>query len=312
MKVLVAGANGLIGAALIDHLDGKHRMDVLTTTPDKARQRFGAESRYWTWDDLEQNEGTLLKEYDLIINLAGAPIMQRWTGSARREIWESRVGKTRLIANQVLGSGRTDIRVINASSTYVYGYLPNVSHQNEHVFDERSDVNAHAGGNFIVDVCRAWEGALGSLEDTRVVKLRIGVVLSRRGGVLPPIIRYARIGLGGSVGSGLQPFPWISITDALRAIDFVIDRPELHGAINIVSPQSITQREAGHTVGKLLNKHLRVGMPSTLIRALYGEMGMQTTLNGPQVHPAVLLAAGFRFEDVTLGQSLRRLLQYEV
>lgn len=142
-----------------------------------------------------------------------------------------------------------------------------------------------------------------------MVKLRIGVVLSRRGGVLPPMIRYANMGLGGTVGTGLQPFPWIRISDAVRAIEFIIDHPELHGPINIVAPENITQHRAGRAVGELLNKRGRLGMPAFLIRALYGEMGIQSTLNGPQVHPGILLTAGFRFENVTLVQTLRRLLE---
>ena len=269
MNLLVSGANGLIGSSLVAHLDGKHRMDLLTTAPEQARQRFGAERRCWTWDDLERDDGQLLSDYDVIINLAGAPIIQRWTASARRAIRASRVDTTRLITERIRGAGQADIRLINASSTYVYGYLPDITRQNDHVFDEQSDVNAHAGENFIVDVCRAWERTLEPLEETRVVKLRIGVVLSSRGGVLQPMIRYANMGLGGTVGTGLQPFPWISISDAVRAIEFIIDHPELHGPTNIVAPENITQNRAGRAVGELLNKRRRLGMrPSSSGRSM--------------------------------------------
>ncbi len=310
MNLLISGVNGLIGSALVEQLGAKHRIDLLTTAPEQARRRFGGTRHCWTWDDLSRDGATLLGAYDVILNMAGAPIMQRWTEAAKREIQESRAGKTGLIAERIRDAGLNGIRVINASSTYIYGYHPDVREQNAHVLDERSAVDAYACGNFLVSVCKAWEQALDVLDASRVVKLRIGVVLSGRGGVLPPMIRYARMGLGGRVGSGLQPCPWISLADAVRAIDFIIDHPDLSGAINLVAPENLTQQAVGRAVGDLLNKRVLLGMPAWLIRALYGDMGVQSTLNGPQVHPRVLLDAGFRFEDAELKHALWRIREH--
>ncbi len=310
MNVLISGVNGLIGSALVEQFDGKHRIDLLTTAPEQARRRFGEHRHCWTWDDLSRDGAALLGRYDVILNMAGAPIMQRWTDAARHEIRESRAGRTGLIAGCIRDAGLSGIRVINASSTYIYGYHPDVREQNAHVLDERSEVDAYACGNFIVGICKAWEQALDVLDGSRVVKLRIGVVLSGRGGVLPPMIRYARMGLGGRVGSGLQPCPWISLADAVRAIDFIIDHPELHGPINLVAPENLTQQQVGRAVGDLLNKRILLPMPAWLIRVLYGDMGIQSTLNGPQVHPGVLLDAGFRFEDPELTHALRRIREH--
>lgn len=307
MQLLIAGANGLIGSALVEHLRETHRVDLLTTDPHRARQRFGRDGTCYGWDDLAR-DARVLRDQDVVINLAGAPIIQRWTRNAREAIRESRAGKSGLLADRIVAAGLRDLRVINASSTYIYGYHPDIRRQNQEVFDEQSDVDAYGCHNFIVDVCKAWEQALDPLEPRNVVKMRIGVVLSTRGGVFPPMARYARLGLGGRVGTGQQPFPWVSLSDAVRAIAFILERNDLHGPINVVAPENVTQGEVGETLGRLLGKSLLLGMPAWLMKALYGDMGVQSTLNGPQVAPGVLQDRGFRFNDVSSRQVMADML----
>ncbi len=308
-NILLSGATGLIGSALLSYLDGKHRIDVISTRPDKAEVIFGAERAYYAWDDVSQRGEELLKQYDVVINLAGTPIIGRWTPQYKQQIRQSRVELTALLVEKLIAAGTPCARMINASSTYIYGYHPDIREQRHRIFDESSPVDPFGSNNFIVDVCRSWESALDPLDESKVVSLRIGVVLSARGGVLPPMVRYARLGLGGNVGTGMQPFPWVSITDATRAVSYLIDHKEIHGPVNIVAPENITQGEAGRTISKMLHRPGFLGMPAFLIRAIYGEMGIQATLNGAQVNPAVLLTSGFEFEDTSLQETVTRILQ---
>lgn len=306
-RILLSGATGLIGSALIEHLDSRHAIDVITTRPEQARQRFGNQRRYYSWSEISDHGERILAGYNLVVNLAGAPIISRWSPENKRAIRQSRAGLTTLLARKLAQTGQAS-RMINASSTYIYGYHPDINRQNETVFDEYSAVDQYRTDNFIVNVCRDWERSVEPLDGTRVTILRIGVVLSSRGGVLPEMLRYARLGLGGKVGTGRQPFPWVSLVDATRAIAFIIDHEDLHGPVNIVAPQDITQGEAGTTISEIVKRPSLLGMPAVLIRMLYREMGVQTTLNGPQVHPRVLLAAGFEFEDTSVREAVVRTL----
>lgn len=308
-NILLSGATGLIGSSLMEHLDGPHRVDVVTTSPGNARQKLGAGRSYYRWSEISEEGGGILADYDVVINLAGAPIISRWTEQARKAIRQSRVGLTTLLVEKIAECGGRAPRLLNASSTYIYGYHPDIRKQKDAVFDEHSPVDQYGSDNFIVNVCRSWEQALTPLDATgRALALRIGVVLSARGGVLPPMVKYARLGLGGNVGTGLQPFPWISITDAVRAVAFIIEREDIHGPVNLVAPENITQGRAGATISRILRRPAVVGMPAFLIKALYGEMGVQATLNGSQVHPGVLLASGFEFVDMSVSGAVRRLL----
>lgn len=232
---------------------------------------------------------------------------RRWTDTYRREIFDSRAGVTKLLVDRIQKIGPSGPRLLNASATWIYGYHPDIRKQNEVIFEESSAPDPYGCGNFVVGICKAWEEALEGLDERRVVKLRIGVVVSMKGGVFPIITKYTRIGLGGRVGRGLQPFTWVSLSDTLRAISFIVDREEIHGPVNIVAPENITQYEAARIISRFYGRPSFLGLPALVVRALHGEAGTQMTLNGPQVAPRVLLSAGFRFEDPALRDTLEKL-----
>jgi uncharacterized protein (TIGR01777 family) len=160
---------------------------------------------------------------------------------------------------------------------------------------------------FLSKVCRAWEAATepARAAGIRVVHLRIGVVLSPRGGALAQLLTPASLGLGGPIGSGRQYMSWIDADDLLGVILHAIRCEQLEGPVNAVAPEPVTQREFAKTLGKVLRRPAFLPLPGSMISALFGQMGREVLLAGQRVRPARLLETGFRFDFPTLEQCLR-------
>jgi uncharacterized protein (TIGR01777 family) len=283
MRIAVTGASGLVGSALIPYLStGGH--DAV------AVERDGREF------DLSALEGA-----DAVVHLAGESIASgRWTHAKKERILLSRVEGTRRVAERIAAMERPPRVLVCASAIGWYGDRG----------DEDLDEGSPAGTGFLPDVCRAWEAAAGPARArrVRVVHLRFGVVLSPRGGALRKMLLPFRLGLGGRIGSGRQHMSWISIDDALGAIDAAIRDGSLEGAVNAVSPQPVTNARWTRVLARVLRRPAILPMPAFAARAAFGEMADALLLASARVLPRRLMEARYRFRDQDLETCLRRLL----
>jgi uncharacterized protein (TIGR01777 family) len=190
--------------------------------------------------------------------------------------------------------------LLTASAVGIYG------DRGEEVLIE----NSLPGSGFLADVCRRWEAAAQPAQDAgiRTLNLRFGVVLSVEGGMLGKLLTPFRFGLGGIVGSGRQYVSWISISDAVDAIRFLLRSKGLQGPVNVVSPKPVTNREFTRTLGRVLGRPTVLPVPGVIVRALFGEMGDELLLASQRSEPSALLSAGFQFQHPDLGTALRSLL----
>jgi uncharacterized protein len=291
--VLVSGATGFIGGHVVRRLVARgDEVIVLARDADRAVSRFGPHVRVITrWQELSAE--TLV---DAIINLAGAPIFgMPWTRARRRQLLASRIDTTRDLVRFAAGLARPPRVLVSASAVGYYGVCS----------QELLDENAPPQDIFQSRLCQQWEQAAQSAEaaGTRVVCLRIGLVLARDGGALPQLALPVRLGLGAVLGSGRQWVSWIHLEDLLRLIDFALERPTVRGALNAVAPRAVTHRQFQRVLSRVLHRPLWLRAPAFLLRAALGDMA-QLLLDGQRVVPARTLALGFTFRHAHLDRAL--------
>lgn len=290
----IAGATGLIGSALADSLrrDG-WRVVRLT------RRAVAADDV--AWDPANGRiDAARLAGVDVVVNLAGESIDQRWTAERKRRIRDSRVRGTTLLAREIAALTPRPRVLINASAVGYYG------DRGDELLDERSA----PGSDFLARVCVEWEGATApaSAAGIRVVCTRTGLVLAAHGGALDRMLLPFRLGLGGRVGSGQQWMSWISLDDQVRAIRFAIDRDELSGPLDLTSPTPVRNEEFTRVLGEVLGRPTLLTVPAFAFELMFGEMGRALLLGGQRALPSRLLAAGFSFAHPSLTEALRAVL----
>ena len=295
MKILIAGASGLVGSAL----DLKLKAEGAEVTP---LVRSAAKSGEIEW---HPNRGTIdgpaLEGFDAVINLAGEGIANgRWTEAKKRRIIDSRVNGTRLLSETIANLSRKPKAFINASAVGFYGSRG----------DELVDEDSGPGEGFLAGVCRQWELATAPAEQAgiRVVKLRFGVILAKDGGIMGSILGPFKFGLGGKIGSGEQVMSWVAINDVVAAISFILQNESLRGPINVVAPHPVTNEEFTKTLGRVLSRPTFMTMPAFAARLAFGEMADEMMLSSTRVAPKVLEGAGYKFRYPQLGAALEHLL----
>jgi uncharacterized protein (TIGR01777 family) len=297
MLVAVTGASGMVGAALVDALqaDG-HLVRRL------VRREVRDHDHEVHWDPAAGKiDGGALYGIDAVVHLAGENLAaHRWTDSFKQQIIESRVKGTRLLSKTLAGLSSKPLALCSASAIGFYG------DRGTELVDESSP----PGKGFLADVCQQWEAATRPASDVgiRVVNLRIGVVLSPRGGALARMLLPFKMGLGGVIGSGQQYFSWIAIDDLISAIQLAISDAPLEGAVNAVAPKPVTNREFTKTLGRVLRRPTVFPLPAFAARLALGEMANEMLLGGVRVEPRALRSAGFSFEYPQLERALRHVL----
>jgi uncharacterized protein (TIGR01777 family) len=298
MKVFVTGGTGFVGSGLVELLVSRGcSVTVLTRHARSAT----ATVRYVTGDSLLR--GPWMDEvagHDAVVNLAGAPIFCRWTETARTVLRDSRITTTHNLVAALAGSAGKEVTLLNGSAVGYYG-LEN--------YPERGET-APAGHDFLARLARDWEAAAQSAEGAgvRVVLCRFGVVLDPSGGALQKMLPVFRCGLGSPLGSGRQPFPWISRTDLLEVLWFLLQHREIAGPVNCTAPQTPSNREFSKLLGKALQRPVFLpGVPAWLLHLLLGEAASAVT-RGQNVVPAVLLRHGFSFRHPSVADFFRESL----
>src|SRR3954447_20203768 len=240
MKVLVTGASGLVGSALVSSLeaDGHDVVRLVRRAPKDSRER--------KWDPTGEPDPSLVDGSDAVVHLAAETISGWWTQKKKDRILDSRVRGTESIAKAIAQADRKPKVFVSASGTGYYG------HRKDEVVTEASS----AGIGFLADLARQWEATTKPAAEAgvRVVLLRISVVLSMRGGALPQMLAPFKIGLGGKIGNGKQYWPWITLDDVIGAILFAMNNEALSGPVNVCSPQHTTNKEFTKALGRVLGK----------------------------------------------------------
>jgi len=298
MRVLISGASGLIGRQIATLLGGKgHEVHALVRDPAKAR--FGNV----LWGDANTLDVAQIAEFDAIVHLAGRPVATLWTEKAKAEIRGSRVEGTgaiaRAVAQAFLQSGKPQALICSSAIGY-YG-----SRGGEELTEENEP-----GNGFLADVCRDWEKAAqpAASAGVRVAHMRTSLVLDTKGGALAKMLPAFRFGVAGKLGSGHQWWTWISLRDAARAYAFALEN-DVDGPLNLSSPKAVTNAEFTRTLGRVLHRPTLLAVPAFALRALLGEMAEEMFLASQRVLPKRLLELGFRFEDIELEPTLRKLLR---
>ncbi len=282
MKIAISGSTGFIGKQLSDYL-----------------LRSGNELIVISRGDFSGGCNQLakvIKSADVIINLAGAPVLQRWNKKNKQLILSSRVDSTKLLvkAVQMNFSQHTPIVFISASAIGIYE--KNKSH------DEFSTA---FGTDFLASVCKAWEDATVELNETdlRMCTIRIGIVLGTTGGTIGKMLPLFNTGLGGKIGSGKQPFSFIHISDFCRVIDHLIKNKKSAGVYNLVSSMPTTNELFTNILSDQLHRPAFFTVPEFALKIVYGEAAEMLT-NGASVIPTRLLDEGFRFQYPDISSAI--------
>ena len=301
MKIVIAGGTGFIGKHLTQHLlTNKHEVTILGRSVNKIKNCFNDKVIALSWEQLTPD---ILSDQQLIINLTGATIGEkRWSAKRKQEILTSRLKATSILAALCAELKEQSPTLFNTSAIGVYGLQKSQANTLPPAFDETTKINFSEAPDFLSEVGRKWEQACQPAIDAnvRVVKMRFGVVIDKSGGAFKQLALPFYFGLGGPIGSGQQPFSWVSLTDLIRAIDFLIEHKEISGPVNIVSPGCVTQKELATAIGTALHRPSFIPMPGFILKFIYGQMAEELILKGQHVKPNKLIAAGFKFKHETL------------
>lgn len=290
MTVLVSGYAGMIGAALVGELRRSgHGVIGLSRAAREGCLR---------WDPLAERFLDAFPEgVDAIVNLAGEPILGRWTASKRKAIRQSRVAATRCLVNAVKRASTRPFVFVSASAIGYYGF------ERATPVDESSPV----GDGFLAEVCRDWEAELDGLSEVgvRSVALRIGVVLGAAGGALGQLLPIFRAGLGGPVGDGNRWMSWIGLGELVRVIEFCIGTESVRGPVNAVCPEPVTNRAFTGVLAGVLGRPAAIPVPPFALRLVWGrQMADETLLSSVRVVPKHLLESGYVFARPDLKSAL--------
>jgi uncharacterized protein (TIGR01777 family) len=295
MKIAIAGGTGFIGKHLTRYYTNKGSSVIIISRHSAAANNPAVTSV--TWKELEQSPERLAG-VDAIINMSGETISQRWTAAAKHRILQSRLDSVDHLVRLLERLENKPKVVVNASGMSIYG-----SSETD-TFDESSPARIT---DYLAEVVEKWERAIDRLSGTRVVKLRVGLVLGNDGGAFPKMALPYKLWAGGRIGSGRQVLSWIHIDDIVKLIDYCIEHDSIEGAVNATAPNPVTNDEFGRALGKAMKRPHLFPVPSALFKLLFGEMSV-LLLEGLRVLPRKALAHGFRFEYTTIDQALDQLV----
>ena len=295
MKILVTGSSGLVGRALVTRLGAEgHEVTRLVRRPAQGANEI-------QWDPAKGTLDLGGRVFDGVVHLAGANIADgRWNAARKRDILESRRQGTTLLAEALAAQATPPKVLVSASAIGFYGNTGNAPMRED----------GPAGRGFLAEVCQVWEESVKPAEDAglRVVRLRIGVVLSTQGGALAKMLTPFKLGAGGKIGSGDQVMSWITLDDLVSAIVFALGEDSLRGPVNAVAPGAISNAGFTRSLGKALGRPTIFPMPAFAAKLAFGEMAEELLLGGSRVVPAALEGAGFRFAHPEIDPALKHVL----
>ena len=293
-RILISGASGLIGSALAPALES-HGHEVIRLVRGETKK-----SNEVRWNPMHPIPPELVSGYDAIIHLSGESITGRWTAAKKAQIRDSRVVSTRNLSEALSRSEEPPKTFLCASATGYYGS------RGDEVLTEESSL----GTGFLSEVCREWEAASESAVKAgiRTVSLRTGLVLSKSGGPLKPMLLPFRLGLGGRIGNGLQWWSWMHIDDFVAAVHHILKSGSVKGPVNMVSSNPVTNAEFTKTLAKVLKRLAILSVPGFAVKLALGELADEALLASGRVEPKKLIGSGFTFKFPELESGLANLL----
>lgn len=290
MKIAVTGGSGFIGKRLIAHLQQQGH-EVINIS--RSASAVVPHTRTVTWEQL-QTDRAEFNDLDAIVNLAGESINQRWTAEAKERIVQSRLKAAAQVAQLVDRMKNKPKVVVNASGMSVYGT------SETETFDEQSPCQAV---DFLSNVVEQWEHAADQIQGTRIVKVRVGLVLDGKEGAFPKMALPYKLGVGGPIGRGKQWLSWIHVDDMIRLIDFCIQNDTISGPVNATAPNPVTNKEFGRALAKAMHRPNLFPLPAFIMKIIFGELSI-LLLEGQKVLPRVLLEHGFTFKYSFVDKAL--------
>ena len=298
MRVAITGSTGLVGSEVVASLgaDAHEVVRLVRRIPGPG------EKAVLRWDpEKGAIDAAGLEGFDAVLHLAGENVVSgRWTAARKAAIRDSRVNGTRFLCETLAGLARPPKTLVCASAVGYYG------DRGEEPLTEESS----PGTGFLAEVCREWEAASApaAQKGIRVVTLRIGMVLSPKGGALARMLPLFRLGLGGVIGGGRQYVSWVALDDLPHILLHVLQRGDLNGPVNAVAPRPVTNREFTEALGKALSRPTPLPVPAFALRLAVGrEMADTLLLASARVVPRRLEETGFQFRFPELGAALRHL-----
>lgn len=302
MHIFMTGGTGFVGPALVRRLlAGGHALRLWVRSPERAREQLGDLA---TKVELVPASGgaaamqTAIADADAVVNLAGEPVIgKRWTEKQKQSLAASRVGITDQIIAAIAATPRQRVLV----STSAVGYYGDTGAR-------EVDEDSPPASGFLAELSVAWEQAAlrASAYDTRVVLVRVGLVLGRGGGVLGQMLPLFKLGVGGPLGSGDQYFPWVHLDDLVELYAAAITDPRLQGPVNGVAPGIVTNREFARALGRAVHRPAILRVPPFALRLALGEAA-GALVDGQRVVPRRTQALGFRFAYPELNAALAEL-----
>jgi uncharacterized protein len=293
-RILISGASGLIGSALVPALEsGGYEVARLVRGSAKSRTDL-------VWDPIREVSPALVSGFDAVIHLSGENVAGRWTAEKKRRIRESRVVSTRNLAWAIAKSEQAPRTFICASAIGYYG------NRGDEVLAEDSA----PGAGFLPEVCSEWEAATHvGIAGVRVANMRFGIVLSKEGGALKEMLLPFRVGLGGKIGNGRQWWSWIHIDDVVSAVMQILPAESLRSAINMTAPNPVTNAEFTRVLASVMKRPAIFAVPGFAARLAFGEFAEQGILASARVVPKKLEENGFRFRYAELESAIDELLR---
>jgi hypothetical protein len=298
MHILVTGGTGFLGQPLVAALAAAgHNLTVLSRSPGTVSRLCGpgvhalASLDAWRPDTV----------FDAVINLAGAPIVdRRWTEARKRALLDSRIALTGALVRRIAAAAHKPAVLLSGSAVGIYGDTG----------DAPLDESAPAGSDFAAQLCAGWENAasLASASGTRVCLLRTGLVLHPSGGLLGRMLLPFKLGLGGRLGNGRQWMSWIHRDDWIALVLRFLSDPSAHGAFNLTAPEPVTNAAFTAALGRTLRRPTLFPAPAPVLRALLGERA-QMLLTGQRALPKHADELEFRFAYPELSVALSNLLR---
>ncbi len=297
MRLILSGASGLLGPALMKSLGmaGYDIRQLVRSAPEGEGQI--------QWNPYAGvMDATALDGADALIHLSGENIMGlRWTDAKKRAIRASRIKTTEFLCKRLCEMPHPPKTWLCASAIGFYG------NRGKDICDEDSP----PGSGFFSALCQDWEDATKPAREKgiRVVNLRLGLVFSPDGGMLPMLIKTFRLGLGGVVGRGDQYMSWVAIQDVLSAVQTLLEDDSFQGPVNIVAPNPVTNREFTKTLGRVVSRPTFMHVPAFALRLAAGELADEALLASTRVYPRRLLDAGFAFSMQDLEGALSAMVE---
>ena len=297
-KILISGASGLIGSALVRAGEANQ---IQTLQLVRRNPAWPAEIQWDPNAPAPIASPAALGGLDAVIHLSGANVAgHRWTPGYKREIVDSRVNTTRALVNTLRSLKQPPPIFLCASATGIYSNRG----------DETLTEDSKPGSGFLADTCLAWEAEAAQARalGIRVLHLRFGIVLAREGGALKKMLPLFRLGLGGNLGSGRQWMSWIALPDLVRAVFYLFNSHAAEGPLNFVSPNPVRNAEFTRTLSQALHRPAIISAPAFALRLAFSEMADEGLLASARVLPDCLLKSGFMFELPDLASALRAIL----